>query len=105
MVVALPSGVTEIGEWAFAGNNITEIVLPNGVGAIRKWTFSHCHELARITLPKGITAIGESVFYGSESLVRIYYGGTVSEWEKVSKASGWDENTGDFTVVCTDGEI
>ncbi|MBR7181756.1 MAG: leucine-rich repeat domain-containing protein, partial [Clostridia bacterium] len=63
--VALPAGVTEIGEYAFFECRGLEAVnIPAGVTEIQGYTFANCKSLAEITIHEGITAIGLYAFYG-----------------------------------------
>jgi hypothetical protein len=39
------------------------------------------------------------------SLTEIHYAGTKEGWEKIRFMNGWDNNTGEYTIYCTDGEI
>lgn len=63
-VAVIPSGVTTIGEDAFANcYNLTRVTIPNSVTTIGKGAFSHCYKLTRITLPNSVTSIGDSAFW------------------------------------------
>lgn len=44
-------------------------------------------------------------FRNCSSLTSILYGGTVAEWETIEKGTRWDENTGKYSVTCTDGTV
>ena len=62
--LAIPEGVTEIGENAFSGSSLKEVVLPRTLTKIGDSAFSGT-QLTRLTLPEGITEIGSSAFSGS----------------------------------------
>ena len=49
--------------------------------------------------------IGEAAFYNCSSLTSINFEGTKAQWNAISKGSGWNYNTGSYTVYCTDGTI
>lgn len=75
--------VTSIGESAFAGNkNITSIQLPNT-----------------------INQIGKSAFSGCSSLTTISFKGTKEEWHTITKGTGWNSDTGNYSIACSDGTI
>jgi len=52
-----------------------------------------------------VTSIGDCAFSGCTSLTSITYAGTKAEWDSISKGSGWNYGTGNYTVHCTDGDI
>lgn len=66
--VAVPDGVTVIGENAFQGKRVTEVTLPDSVTRIGARAFYACGELTSVNLPAGITSIGESAFEGCYAL-------------------------------------
>lgn len=43
-------------------------VVPSGVTEIGKWAFLHCRHLRAITFPQGLLAIGDAAFYGCSAL-------------------------------------
>ncbi len=67
--------------------------------------FADCDKLTSITLPKSITVISERAFEHCSALTDIQYGGTTDEWNAVHKAKLWDNQTGKYTVTCTDGTL
>lgn len=73
------------------------------VTAVGAYALYGCDQLFSVTLPRGVTHIAEGAFAACENLTSIVYLGTVEEWNAVSKDAFWDEDTGDYTVVCLDG--
>lgn len=70
--ISLPSGLTSIGNWAFAGcTNVTSITIPSTVGSIGDCAFGNCYNLKSITVPSSVTAIGKNVFYFCDNLQTI----------------------------------
>ena len=59
--VKLPSSVTEIGPYAFAGSALTEVTIPEGVTTIGASAFANTG-LTEVTIPEGVTTIGGSAF-------------------------------------------
>ncbi|MCL1955198.1 MAG: leucine-rich repeat protein [Spirochaetes bacterium] len=64
--VVIPStekgtSVTEIGDNAFSGKEITDVTIPDGVTTIGKNTF-YDNELTSVVIPDSVTTIGENAF-------------------------------------------
>ena len=67
--LTLPSGVTLIGKSAFYGcSSLRSLTLPSGVTQIGDWAFFGCSSLESLTLPSGVTQIGELTFFGCSGL-------------------------------------
>ena len=62
--VAIPEGVTEIGEGAFECSYMPSVRLPSTLEKIEKQAFMHAHNLTKITLPDGLETIGDEAFDG-----------------------------------------
>ena len=58
----IPSGVTLIGDHAFAHCDIASVNFPDSVTSIGEYAFSACYALTGINLPDGITSIGRNAF-------------------------------------------
>lgn len=69
---------------------LESIVIPNGVETISR-SFSGCINLKTITLPITVETILEDSFDGCSSLADVYYNGTESMWEDVSKVYSGNE--------------
>ena len=61
--------------------------------------------LTNVTIPDSVTEIKSNAFYGCINLTDIDYRGTKEQWEAIDKADDWDEDTGNYTIHCTDGDI
>lgn len=67
--LSLPSGVTSIGDWAFYGcSGLTSLTLPSGLTSIGNWAFSCCEGLTSLVLPSISVSIGNYAFSGCTSL-------------------------------------
>lgn len=77
--------------------------------------FKNCQSITKITIPKSVEYISSKCFPYCLNLKEIYFGGTVNEWQEISKLSlkldsknnkiltGWIDMY-NVTVHCTDGD-
>jgi uncharacterized repeat protein (TIGR02543 family) len=70
--VKLPPTITTIGDYAFAGNRITEFILPEELTSIGIYAF-YDNQLAEIRIPGKVRTIGERAFFSNE-LTSLYLG-------------------------------
>ena len=91
--------------------NITEIVLPDSINGstaidtIESGAFQSLEKLNSITIPSTVQAIESYAFSGCSSLTSIIFNGTKSQWKAIEKGSNWDENTDNYIIYCSDGDI
>ncbi len=70
--VALPTGLTTIGENAFCEcRTLKSITIPEGVTTIGDYAFQACATLSSITIPSSVTSIGHWTFLGCISMTAI----------------------------------
>ena len=104
--IDIPDSVTSIGYSAFSGcTSLESIEIPDSVMTIGKGAFYDCSSLTSIVIPEGITSIDDYAFFGCSSLTSISYSGTCDEWLAFKEAGVLDDNTGNYTVYCTDGTV
>lgn len=65
--VVIPSAITEIPEYAFAGTGLTSVTIPSTVTKIGAYAFYGCSSLTEVKFADGcrVTEIGKAAFYGS----------------------------------------
>lgn len=97
--------ITSILPTLFKGSNITAITMVNNITKIEKSAFEDCDELSFAQLPSSVAKIESKAFANCTSLIHIQFNGSVNDWNNIEKASDWDENTGDYTVFCSDGTV
>jgi len=69
--VAIPNGVTSIGNRAFSGYSLTSVTIPDSVTSIGDSAFSN-NRLTSVTIPDSVTSIGDRAFaYNSLTSVTI----------------------------------
>lgn len=104
--IVISNGVTNISSYAFYNcSGLTSITLPDSVTSIGDYVFSDCSKLTSITIPDSVTSIGSSAFYDCSDLTSITYTGTIAQWNAIAFHAGWNGDTGNYTIYCTDGTI
>ena len=83
-VVAIESGVTSIGNHAFAlCPALTKVTIPNGITRIGDYAFMYCGALKNFTIPNSVISIGFQTFCGCNELT------VVNIPEGVAQVKGW----------------
>lgn len=103
--ITIPDSVTRIASGAFMNCSFTSITIPDGVTAIEEAVFSGCTNLTSITISGNVTSIGNDAFFRCLSLSGITFNGTKDQWTGITKGETWNENTGNYTIYCTNGNI
>ena len=69
----MPSSLTEIGRYAFAGAiGLTEVTIPENTQIIRDHVFADCTKLTQINLSEGLTTIYAYAFENCTSITSIH---------------------------------
>lgn len=106
MNITIPKNVKSVGEGAFACcYSLKSMTIPHGVTKLERDLFQDCINLVSMTIPHSVTSIESQVFKGCTSLTSITYTGTISQWQAVEKGANWNNNTGEYIVHCTDGDL
>ena len=82
-----------------------EFTIPEGTPRIRAYVFAGCSSLVNVSIPSTVNFIGASAMSDCTNLANIFYNGTMTQWGDINKDSGWDSNTGSYTIHCNDGDI
>ena len=75
--VAVPSAITEIGNYAFANTKITGIELHDGIRKIGTGAFENCIDLPGILLPENLEELSSRAMYGCTALTEMVIPGSV----------------------------
>ena len=62
--MSLPSGITEIGQFAFSRTEVLSVTLPDGVEKIDYGAFYHCPGLVNVELPQSVMKVEPYAFSG-----------------------------------------
>lgn len=98
---AVPGSVTELEPGAFSGcSSLASVTIAKGVTKIGWCAFANCTSLERASIPGSVTHIGDDLFGYCENIKEVRFGGTKAQWQafKVSLNSG-------AVVRCSDGDI
>ncbi len=69
--IQLPSELAYIGEYAFDGCSLKELVIPGSVTEIEDGAFAHCSELVSAVISEGVERIGADMFVFCDSLIYV----------------------------------
>lgn len=109
--IELPNSILKIEQSAFMNCWRLETIDLKNTENLGNKAFADCSSLKSITFSKKIKTIGSNVFSKCSALTDIYYNGTKSEWNAISKNASWNTNEdstevfADYVIHCTDGDI
>lgn len=103
--VTLGKNITTIEEGAFYSVLLESVESRGLIGLIGERAFWNNTLLRSVTLGKGLKEIGKEAFRYCTQLEEIRVDMTGAEWAAVKKGEDWDNETGDYTVYCSDGPI
>ena len=98
--------ITSISKEAFKDCvSFAKIIIDSSVVDIGNEAFYGCKALTKVIIGNSVKTIGGSAFSGCTSLEEIHFSGIIAQWKAISKTSGWNKLTGNYTIYCTDGTI
>ena len=101
--IVIPEGVKVIDHGAFKGcMDLESVTLPDSLEVIELSAFNFCQSLKTLELGTNLKAFNQMVFHHMYC-PKLYYKGTVAEWEAVAKPSNSNHPLS-IPVICTDGE-
>ena len=74
----VPSGIRDIGAYAFCGSIVKTVTLPTTLTAIGDYAFDHCANLTGMDVVKGVTTIGMNAFSNCTSMTTIILPSTLT---------------------------
>lgn len=96
--ISLPSGLTEIGYYAFGYcKKLTEIKIPETVTILNNLCFCHCEGLKTLTIPKNVTTYDEGCTFRCDNLTDI---NVDKNNPKLSSYDGVVYNKDQATLLC-----
>jgi prepilin-type N-terminal cleavage/methylation domain-containing protein len=75
------------------------------ITAFSEEAFIWCEHLESIVIPKDVTDIGTAAFEGCKNLSRIFFEGTIAQWNAITKGENWNLKVPATEVVCSDGTV
>ena len=98
--------MTRIWDNAFKDcTSLTDVVIPAGVTSIDLYAFQRCKNLRTVFIPVGVTSIGFRAFNDCDYLATVTYGGTMAEWETITKGDFIFLDTRVTEIICSDGTL
>jgi hypothetical protein len=99
--------ISSLGEGAFDScSNLVAVDLAlENIDGINKWAFARCASLAKFKIPESCTYIGQSAFSNCTNLNNLIFGGTIAQWNAISKQTSWNYNVPATYVQCSDGQV
>ena len=81
----IPSSIDVIAKDTFSHcESLSSIVIPDSVITIKECAFNHCSALESVTMSNVVSSIEDCAFTYCDALSDIYYGGTLTDWAKIS---------------------
>ena len=83
--ITIPESVSKINSYAFRGTGLKNIKIPEGVITIGDYAFTSCLKLEYILIDgTTLKTVGKNVTSSCPQARRIYYKGTITEWNAIS---------------------
>jgi hypothetical protein len=82
-----------------------DFTVPTGVTIISSGALYGNALLKSVSIPSTVNEIRDDAFKGCTSLTDISFDGTKKQWNSIKKTSGWNTDTAQYVVHCTDGDV
>lgn len=83
--VVIPANVKNTEDAFIDCKGLTSVVISEGVKEIGAYTFDKCTNLTEVTIPVSVTCIGDSAFGASYEQVNVFFAGSQTQWESITK--------------------
>ena len=83
---------------------MASVQLPSSLRYIGDYAFYACSKELEPILPADLAYIGEGIFEQCR-MERVYYQGTMEQWEAIPKHEEWISRYDNYTLICADGEL
>ncbi len=80
-------------------------IIPDSVTIIGEEAFYECSALTNINIPNNVSTISDYAFNNCSKLTKITFEGTKADWNLISKGSNWDDGTGNYIIICSNGKL
>ena len=84
---------------------VRTMVISNGITSIDSSALHSCNNLTAVTIPKSVTKIDYAAFSDCSALTEVYYGGSSSDWKKISTGNSNDPLTSANITYYYTGQI
>ncbi|MBQ6661362.1 MAG: leucine-rich repeat protein [Clostridia bacterium] len=96
--IVISNGVTNIGKEAFDWTELHRIIIPSSVTQLGDGAFSGNGNLYSAVLCEGITEKGINIFGGCDELKKIYYSGSIENWNEFARTEEFSSDSPE--VIC-----
>ena len=104
--VKIDKGIKRIGREAFCNcPGLCFISVGADVSMIEDNAFFGCVALKQIDFPVSLRQIGWYALCNCINLEKIVFHGTQEQWKHIYKGNMWDDETGEYIIVCNDGVL
>ena len=97
--------ITSCGEITQPCNHVkSDWIIDKEATCIGSYAFYNCTSLTSIEIPTSVTKIKYRAFASCRALNNIYYKGTLTQWNEISKDTNWNWDAPlNCKVICLDG--